>query len=330
MTRCRLLLSLLLAALAASALFTTAACAAPAPSPLPPTLGGSATSGGTGAATSGAPTTATSPVAAGGVQSDWQHTVQVIANLRAAPPGRPVVYLLGGSVARECTISEASWAAAVRNAGGPAALTFDLASSNRTTAQDVQLVAKMPAGVPTIVLIGMNVGRFTPAPSTPSFRLPAPVDPLPAWQQHKYSTLLPRATKRALVTKWMQRRYPLFKQHYTYNLGQLEKLIKACKAKGFHPVLFDLPRDLPVIGTKMDAPVNRYHRSCAALATKYRIPFVDFEKRAGLINGDFYDLWHLIKPGRAKWQPLLAKRTAALLLKYGMGATSSTSPSPAP
>ena len=62
---------------------------------------------------------------------------------------------------------------------------------------------------------------------------------------------------------------------------------------------------------------------------------MSFVSAAKLHNGDFYDLWHLIKPGRAKWQPLLAAKTAALLEKYGHGRSTdagrpppSASPSP--
>jgi hypothetical protein len=160
---------------------------------------------------------------AGAAQTDWQHTLQVVANVRAQPPTQPVVYLLGGSVARECIPSEASWAVAVRAAGGPAAMTFDLASRNRTTAQDLKIVARLPE-VPTILFIGVNVGRFTPAPSSPTLTLPAARQPLPPWKQHRYSTALSIAKKRALVSDWMQRRYPVFKKNYAYNLGMLEKL----------------------------------------------------------------------------------------------------------
>jgi hypothetical protein len=264
---------------------------------------------------------------AGAAQTDWQHTLQVVANVRAQPPTQPVVYLLGGSVARECIPSEASWAVAVRAAGGPAAMTFDLASRNRTTAQDLKIVARLPE-VPTILFIGVNVGRFTPAPSSPTLTLPAARQPLPPWKQHRYSTALSIAKKRALVSDWMQRRYPVFKKNYAYNLGMLEKLVKAAKAKGFHPVLLHLPRNTAVIGSAMDAPVGRYRRSCRALAAEHAIPWVDFVAAAKLKNADFYDLWHLIGSGRQKWQPLLAAKTATLLHGYGMDASPSPSPSP--
>ena len=31
----------------------------------------------------------------------------------------------------------------------------------------------------------------------------------------------------------------------------------------------------------------------------------------------FYDLWHLVEPGRTVWQNLLSAKTAALLKTYG-------------
>ncbi len=38
---------------------------------------------------------------------------------------------------------------------------------------------------------------------------------------------------------------------------------------------------------------------------------------AKLPNSSFYDLWHLVEPGRKTWQGLLSARTAALLKQYG-------------
>ncbi len=286
----------------------------------PGTLGTSAEA----AAAAPAPRDSHEAIGAAEAQDDWGHTLQVIANLRADPPDLPVVYLLGGSVARECIPSEQSWGAAVAEGGGPAALTYDLASSNRTTATDLKLVAVMPK-VPSIVFIGVNVGRFTPAPSTPTVKLPAPSGSLPPWDQHRYFDARSVAAKESLLRGWLKTRYPLFKKHYAYNRDMLEKLVRACKARGFHPVLLELPRNTAVIKSRLDAPVARYHRSCKAIAAEYGIPWVKFVGAARLKNGDFHDLWHLIGPGRRKWQPLLAARTAALLKKYGM-----TAPAPSP
>lgn len=261
--------------------------------------------------------------AAGAVaaQTDWQHALQVVANVKASPPAQPVVYLLGGSVARECVVSEASWAAQVVKKGGPATLTYDLGSQNRTTGQDLKLVAELPQTTqPTIVLIGVNVGRFTQAPTDPTITLPDATDPLPAWDQHHYSKsqILTLAKKRQLVSRWMTRRYPLFKTNFKAGVAQLEALVKACRDKGFHPILFELPRNTAVIGHAMDKPVSRYRASCKALATEYKIPWVSLQSSPDLklVNGDFYDLWHLVEPGRVKWQALLSAKTVKWLAKY--------------
>jgi len=255
-------------------------------------------------------------------QRDWLHTLQVVANLRADPPKKPLVILLGGSSARECVISDAVWAAQVEHLSGPSIVAYDLGSRNRSFARDLKLVGELPPG-PTVVFIGVCVGRFTQAPADPVLSLPAP-SPIPAdYDAHEYSTagILSAAQKRQIVRQWLTRRYPVFTERYSYNLGVLRELIATCQAKNFYPVLLDLPRNIAVIGHALDRPIARYHSSCARLATRYRIPFLNFVREAGLVNRDFVDLWHLVEPGRAKWQPILSARTFTRLAKYGLGAT---------
>jgi hypothetical protein len=79
-------------------------------------------------------------------------------------------------------------------------------------------------------------------------------------------------------------------------------------------VLFELPRNTAVIGSALSAPTARYRDKCRALAAQYNIPWVSFVKAAEL---PFYDLWHLVEPGRTVWQGLLSAKTAALLERYG-------------
>ena len=123
--------------------------------------------------------------------------LQVVANLRADPPAEPIVVLLGGSAARESTVSDASWAAQIQADGGPAVAAFNLGSRNRTLAQDVALVKKLPQAR-GIVYIGINVGRFTSPPSSPTIKLPEPVATLPPYVQHQYtqSASSPRRRRR--------------------------------------------------------------------------------------------------------------------------------------
>ena len=251
---------------------------------------------------------------------DWQHTLQVVANLRGTPPTTPLVILLGGSAARECVISDARWAAQVERLGGPPVAAHDLGSRNRTFSQDLKLVALLPR-VPTVVFIGISVGRFTRAPSDPIVRLPAPA-PIPSnYDPHRYSSrsILSAARKRQMTREWLSGRYPLFQEHYSANLGVLRQLIVACQEKGFYPVLLDLPRNRAIIGHALDKPVTRYHGSCEALATRYHVPFLDFVREARLVNSDFYDIWHLVEPGRVKWQRILSARTVSQLARHDLG-----------
>jgi hypothetical protein len=250
---------------------------------------------------------------------DWQHVLQAIANLRAGPPSEPLVVLLGGSAARESTIGDASWAAQVTQDGGPAVAAYNLGSRNRTLAQDVALVKKLPE-TRGIVYVGINVGRFTSPPSSPGIKLPEPSVSLPAYKQHQYSKtdIKSAAKKKALVTQWMASRYPAFKANYASNLKTLGALIAACRERGLEPVLLELPRDTAVIGGALDAPVDRFTADCKALARKKDVPWVSFVAKARLPDGDFYDLWHLVEPGREVWQTLLSKETVTLLKQYGM------------
>lgn len=250
--------------------------------------------------------------------ADWAHTLQVVANLGAAPPDDPVVVLLGGSAARESTISDASWRKQIKAIGGPATAAYNLGSRNRTLAQNVALVQALPK-VPTIVYIGVNLGSFTSAQKTAKLSLPKPAATLPAYKQHAYSRthILTTANKKMLVQAWRQDRFPVFKRNFASSSAVLAKLIKVCKARGMKPVLFELPRNTAVIGSRLNTPTAMYRAKCRALAKKHGVPYVSFVATAKLPNSSFYDLWHLVEPGRKVWQKLLSAKTAALLKRYG-------------
>lgn len=273
--------------------------------------------------------------------SDWYHALDVIAAVNETPPEVPLVMLVGGSAARECTVSDADWAAQVDRRGGPEVVTYNIGSRNQTFYEDVALVKALP-NVPTIVYIGVNMGRFTSPYTTKDVPLTPDPQKSANHSQHHYSRarILTLAQKRALIPDWLKRRYPVFKARYAYSLGQLERLIRACKRRGFHPVMLDLPRNMAVIGDAFDRPIQRYHRGCKALAAKYDVPFVNFVRAARLVNRDFFDLAHLVEPGRVKFQRLLSDKTVRLLGRYDMvpdpeptvspSPTTSGSPSPEP
>ena len=120
--------------------------------------------------------------------TDWWHAVQVVSNLGTTPPASPVVILLGGSAALECTVSDTTWADEIVNQGGPQVAAYNIACGSETLEQDIALVKAMPPQMPAVVYIGMNLGRFLALkPPVPTV-FPAPQPDLAAkYCQHQYA-----------------------------------------------------------------------------------------------------------------------------------------------
>ena len=298
--------------LAAAAVAACSAQATAGSSPLGTTTGSNAATAGGSGSTAGAKAAST---------SDWSRVLAALAYMQANAPDRPVVVLLGGSAARESTISDKSWRDQIVAKGGPAALAWNMGSRNRTMAQNVAVVKALPKGVKALIYVGINLGSFTSAQKTASITLPSPAPTAVTLQQpHQYSTktgILPFAKKRALVQDWLAGRYPVYKRNFATSAGVLETLVKVCQARGYKPVLFELPRNTQIIGSSLNAPTTKLRGKCKTLAAKYKIPWVSQVSAAKLPNQDFYDLWHLVEPGRKVWQNLLSAKTAALLKQYG-------------
>ena len=305
---------ILVAALAAacSAQATQGAAASAAPS-----AGGTESGASPGSGDASAPS-----ATAKGADSDWTRILKALGYMRAVTPTKPVVVLLGGSAARESTISDGSWRDQIVAKGGPETLAWNMGSRNRTLAQNVAIVKQLPAGAHAIVFIGINLGAFTSTQKTASITLPSPLptDPPTLQQPHQYSTetgILSTSKKKALVRAWLADRYPVYKRSFSTSASVLDQLIALCKKRGYKPVLFELPRDTAIIGSSLGAPTTKYRDRCRALAAKYHVPWVSLVSAARLPNQDFYDLWHLVEPGRKVWQSLLSAKTAALLKAYG-------------
>ena len=261
---------------------------------------------------------------------DWQHCVQVVANLRARHPKVPLVVLLGGSAARECTVLDDDWERQIERRSGYVVDAYNLGSKHRTYAQDLAFVKLLPANVPTIVYIGVNLGRFCLPAGPASITLPRP-RPLTYYPQHVYSSkhIQSYSEKRYYVSYWLSARYPEFRANYSTELAMLQKIIRACKQRHLRVALVDLPRDLPVIGASFGGPVSRYHAGCASLARTWDVPWLHFNSAARFRDSDFFDIFHLVEPGRVKYQSILSDKTIRLLKRYRMPEPTPT-PSPSP
>ena len=263
---------------------------------------------------------------------DWRHCVQVVANLRANHPKEPLVVLLGGSAARECTVLDDNWERQIKRRSGYVVDAYNLGSKHRSYAQDLAFVKLLPRNVPTIVYIGINLGRFCLPARSASITLPRP-RALPRYGQHVYSRthIQSYSQKRYYVRYWLTARYPEFRANYSSELGMLRKIIRACKQRHLRVALVDLPRDLPAIGSSFSGPVSRYQAGCARLARGWNIPWLHFNGSAHFRDRDFFDIFHLVEPGRVKYQSILSDKTIRLLKLYRMPKPTPTpSPSPSP
>ena len=159
-------------ALVAALLLAAAAAAACSPgataesASLAPGAGGTRSTGADGATDGGAG-------AKGASDADWSRVLAALAWMQADTPTRPVVVLLGGSAARESTISDQSWRDQIVARGGPETLAWNMGSRNRTMAQNVAIVRALPKGAQAIVFIGVNLGSFTSAQKTATIALPS-------------------------------------------------------------------------------------------------------------------------------------------------------------
>jgi hypothetical protein len=248
-------------------------------------------------------------------RSDWYHILAVLEELRDSPPARPLVVLLAGSSGRESTVSDESWVADVRDLGGPAVAAYNLSSRNKTFTHDLDLVRLLPR-TRALVFIGVNLGRFTVSPDAQA-RGPAtlPDDLEFKHNQHHYArrVILSPEEKQAAIDEWQTKRSAQFGERCAANRAVLDEVVRVCLARGYEPVLLELPRDKEAIGDRLDDPIERYQRGCTAVAEEYGIPYVDFIDEADLTTADFYDLAHLVESGYVKWQRLLARTTVGFL-----------------
>jgi hypothetical protein len=262
---------------------------------------------------------------------DWRHVESTLAALNRRPPSVPVVYLLGGSAARECITSEPAWSAQITALGGGRVRALDFGSSSQAFKNDLTIVRAAPA-VPSIVLIGLNVGRYVSIPPKDALLSVAPLTRAGSvYDPHRFHSgdQLSDAAKRAIVTQWMRVKYPRFRDRYAGNAAVLRELIALCQEKGFYPVLVELPLNLRIVGHAWDAPRGRYQRGARSAAAAYGIPCEDFVARVGLVSSDFVDVSHLVEPGRVKYQRRLSQVVVSRLKQYGLdgrGAASAAAP----
>ena len=105
----------------------------------------------------------------------------------------------------------------------------------------------------------------------------------------------------------------LYRRFGAYNLAVLEEIIKLGGERGQTVVLYDQPLNASAAGPDWAGVVPAYRKACREIARRYGVAYVHVERNVRLRDDDFADLFHLLAPGRAKWQPELARLLGAAL-----------------
>ncbi len=267
----------------------------------------------------------TSASAAFSHRDDWRHITATLAALERKAPTVPAVYLLGGSAARECLTTEPTWQALISASGGGRVRAFNFGSASQSYSRDIEIVRAMPS-VPSVVLIGVNVGRYTTRSPKVSdlgdgsdLTRGSPAAAKGVYDSHRFhdGCQLTDAAKRGQALSWLSVRYPVFAERYRGNAAMLRRLIRVCRQRGFEPVLVELPLDLSVVGHAWDRARLRYRRDCRAAAHAAGIAYAA-APGAELVSDDFADVSHLVEPGRVKYQRRLARIAANALRRSGI------------
>jgi len=119
--------------------------------------------------------------------------------------------------------------------------------------------------------------------------------------------------KRRNVLYVLEEDVKLYRQYSAYNLAMLEEILKLARDRGFAVALYDQPLNTSAAGPDWAGVVPAYRAACRRLAREYGVAYLHIERAVALKDDDFADLFHLLAPGRAKWQPEMARQLAAAL-----------------
>jgi len=119
--------------------------------------------------------------------------------------------------------------------------------------------------------------------------------------------------KRRNVLWVLEKDVRLYRLYSAYNLAMLEEILKLARERGFSVALYDQPLNASAAGPDWAGVVPAYRAACRRLARKYGVAYLHIERNVKLTDADFADLFHLLAPGRAKWQPEMARQLAAAL-----------------
>jgi len=175
-----------------------------------------------------------------------------------------------------------------------------------------RLLEEEAASTPPVDLIFPGVMRFVAG-----YVRERRSDDVPLWAEVEYrehytidGPLRTTAQKREMAASDMRDDAATYAAYADYNFTVLEELVRLAQSRGFVVAFFDQPLNEHVLGASWEGVVPSYRRRARAIARTYGVAYLDVAEKVVLENTDFLDVYHLVTPGRLKWQPEFARQLA--------------------
>lgn len=138
------------------------------------------------------------------------------------------------------------------------------------------------------------------------------------YQRHRYDArgALPLATKQAMVPRFSQGIGAPGGPFYTsfdFNVALLQRCVAIARAKGYEVLLMQDPLNTTACGTAYAPYVAKYEPEVQRIVRTQKAHYVDLNRSVTLVDGDFFDLFHLLGSGREKWTAALGGSLAEIV-----------------
>ena len=136
--------------------------------------------------------------------------------------------------------------------------------------------------------------------------------------RHRYDSrgALPLTTKQTMVPRFSQGSGAPggpFDTYFDFNVALLRRCVAVARAKGYEVLLMQDPLDTTATGAAFAPYVARYQPEVQRIVRGQKAHYVDLNKSAGLVDSDFFDLFHLLGSGRDKWTAKLGESLAEIV-----------------
>jgi hypothetical protein len=138
------------------------------------------------------------------------------------------------------------------------------------------------------------------------------------YQRHRYDArgALPLTTKQSMVPRFSQGIGAPGGPFYTsfdFNVALLQRCVALARAKGYEVLLMQDPLNTAACGTAYAPYEAKYQPEVQRIVRSQKAHYVDLNKSVALVDGDFFDLFHLLSSGREKWTAALGGSLAGIV-----------------